>query len=112
MDHVEKVMKAGNIPPSNDMYLAIENAVRSHHEMIAERNGRAFPATRLMQSFQNHGWFEAIVSLVSGNVRDGFRELCEAGRASDTFEALVVRFSDEFPPKVVDKARERLYTFS
>jgi hypothetical protein len=39
---------------------------------------------------------------------DGFDDFIAAGMADMTAKAVVVKFSDRFPPEVVSQARERL----
>jgi hypothetical protein len=46
-------------------------------------------------------------SKLHGN-RQGFYALVNAGLADLTFEAVVVRFADRFPPEIVARCRDTL----
>lgn len=66
-------------------------------------------ASRTRQMVDRLGEREALSRLmISGDLQQGFKVLCDRGLLDKTFEALVVRFKDLFKKEVVQAAQWRL----
>jgi hypothetical protein len=84
-------------------------AIAAYEQTLLEKHGKKVSATRTRQKISKKGAYQSLLewSKLHGN-RPGFRSLIEAGLPEFTFEAVVVRFADRFPPDVVASCRETL----
>lgn len=100
----------GNI--SSELRLDFHKAMEVYESFLSEKNKKGTRANRTWQKVNRDGIREAIIGLVKRkDVAVGFLSLVEHGGLNDTFEAVVVRHADEFPPDVVEAARARITRF-
>jgi hypothetical protein len=66
-------------------------------------------AQRTRQMINNRGYIPALSRLVqSPDLQIGFQVLRDRGDLDSTFEAVIIRFSDEFANNIVEAAQWRL----
>ena len=66
-------------------------------------------ASRTREMIKKREVVEALSDLVtSAKLHLGFKTLRDAGRLDDTFEAIIVKFSELFPDQVLEAAQWRL----
>ena len=66
-------------------------------------------ASRTRKMIEERGVEKALSDLVtSAKLHLGFKTLRDAGRLDDTFEAIIVKFSELFPDQVLEAAQWRL----
>jgi hypothetical protein len=95
--------------PSEPLIRATWEAVAANEQVLFEKHGRRQQAQRTRAKLDNKGVYQSLVewSQLKGN-RIGFERIIEAGMADLTFEAVVCRFADRFPPEVVANCRDTL----
>lgn len=87
----------------SDFEGAVEATVSLYEELIGQ------PASRTRQMIQAHGEVGALSELVrTTHLQKGFKKLRDRNLLDKTFEALVVRFKDQFDGEVVKAAQWRL----
>ena len=104
-----KLSGADHDDPSDPLNRATFEAVAAYEQTLKEKHGKNQPASRTRQKLTKKGAHQSLVdwSKLHGN-RSGFHALIEAGLPEFTFEAVVVRFADQFTPDVVASCRETL----
>jgi len=86
---------------------AFELVVEQSIQLYEAINGHNASVTR--QMIQKHGAVVALSRLVvTSDLQQGFKVLRDSGELDKTFEAIVLRFQERFPPEVVEAARWRL----
>ena len=81
----------------------IERAIQLYEQIIRHS------ATRTRQMIDRHGEIEALSRLmISPDLQQGFKALRDRGQLDLSFEAIVVRHTDEFRDDVVQAAQWRL----
>lgn len=82
---------------------AIENAINTYEQISGEYASRTRPM------IERYGHVEALSRIVqNADLQSGFRALRDDGKLDVSFEAVVVNFSAEFDPKIVQAAKWRL----
>jgi hypothetical protein len=104
-----KLSGATHDDPSDPLVRATFEAIAAYEQTLQEKHAKNVKATRTRQKIAKKGVYQSLLewSELHGN-RPGFRSLIEAGLPEFTFEAVVVRFADRFPPDVVASCRETL----
>ncbi|OOG46740.1 hypothetical protein [Rhodanobacter sp. C01] len=88
---------------------AIAAALYAYEEHQSRLKGRTFRATRTRQMLANRGALDAAERMVlNRQPSKGYEVLEEAGLQELSFEAIIVRFPDEFSERAVEAARARL----
>ena len=95
--------------PSEPLVRAAFEAIATYEQTLQEKHGKNIKASRTRQKIAKKGVYQSLLewSKLHGN-RPGFHSLIEAGLLELTFEAVVVRFADRFPPDAVASCRETL----
>jgi len=110
----EALQRASDLRAIEDGYItpaqqAIAAALYAYEEQQAQTKGQSFRAIRTRQMIAKRGAIETAIHLVMNpRPSSGFAVLDEAGLQALTFEAIIDRFQDEFPPHAVAAARARL----
>ena len=81
---------------------ALEDALKSER-------GKTVLLSRTRQKIKAHGEHKCVADLVTGKPSDGFEMLRERDMLDLSFEAVALRFADEFEDSVLDAARARLH---
>jgi hypothetical protein len=107
--HFCKLSGANHDDPSDPLVRAAFEAIAAYEQTLHEKHGKNVKASRTRQKISKKGVYQSLLewSKLHGN-RPGFHSLIEAGLPEFTFEAVVVRFADRFPPDVVASCRETL----
>lgn len=101
-----QAMEEGYTTPAQE---AIATALYAYEEHQTTVKGKTFRANRTRQMFAKHGLINAAEQTVMNPKKSiGYGVLEEAGLQELSFEAIVVRFSEEFSPLAVEFARARL----
>ncbi len=101
-----KAIEDGYISPAQQ---AIAIALYAYEEQQSQLNGRKFHAHRTRQMLKKYGALTAAERMVlHRRPSKGFEVLEEAGLQELSFEAIVVRFPDEFTAAAVEAAHARL----
>lgn len=88
---------------------AIATALYAYEEEQSRIKGKTFRANRTRQMITNRGALEAAERMVlSRKPSQGYEVLEEAGLQELSFEAIIVRFPDEFSERAVKAAQARL----
>jgi hypothetical protein len=99
-------VEAGYTTPAE---LAIASALYAYEEEQTRLKGRTFRANRTRQMLTNRGALGAAERMVlTRQPSKGYEVLEEAGLQELSFEAIIVRFPDEFSEQAVQAARARL----
>lgn len=86
-----------------ELVSAVENAIERYEELIGRH------ASRTREVIDRYGYVPALSRLVvSADLQSGFKMLRDRGELDLTFEAIVVRFHEQFEPRIVEAARFRL----
>lgn len=89
--------------------LAIASALYAYEEEQTRLKGRTFRANRTRQMLTNRGALGAAERMVlTRQPSKGFEVLEEAGLQDLSFEAIIIRYPDEFSEQAVQAARARL----
>jgi hypothetical protein len=104
-----KLSGAAHDDPSDPLVRAVYEAIAAYEQTLEEKHDKKVRATRTRQKIAKKGVYQSLLewSRLRGN-RPGFHSLIQAGLPEFTFEAVVVRFADRFPPDVVASCRETL----
>jgi len=85
----------------------LENEIGRTIDIYEDAIGNFASRTRLM--IEQHGHIEALSKLVlSPDLQKGFKILRDRGELDSTFEAVIIRFSNEFSKDAIDAAQWRL----
>jgi hypothetical protein len=88
---------------------AIAVALYLYEEGQTRLLGRKYHASRTRKMLRDHGPLQAAERMVlNPRPSKGYRDLEEIDRMDLSYEAIIVRFPDEFEPKAVEAARARL----
>ena len=95
--------------PSDPRVRATFEAIAAYEQTLHEKHGKRVKASRTRQKIAKKGVYQSLLewAKLHGN-RPGFRSLIDANLPEFTFEAVVVRFANRFPPDVVKSCRETL----
>jgi hypothetical protein len=95
--------------PSDPLVRAAFEALAAYEQTLYDKHGRRVAASRTRQKISRKGVYQSLLewSKLHGK-RPGFQALIEAGLPEFTFEAVIVRFADRFPPDAVASCRETL----
>ena len=89
--------------PNESFLTEVSQAITLYERTI----GKA--ATRTRKMIEDYGEIEALSRLMkSADLQQGFKALRDADKLDNTFETIVVRFSDLFAADVVEAAKWRL----
>lgn len=104
-----KLSGAEHEDPLDPLVRATFEAVAAYEQTLKEKHGKKVPASRTRQKIAKKGVYQSLLewSKLHGN-RQGFHSLIEAGLPEFTFDAVVVRFADRFPPDAVASCQETL----
>ena len=104
-----KVSAAPYDDPSDPVVRATFEAVAAYEQTLHDKHGKNVSASRTRQKIAKKGVYQSLIewSGLHGN-RPGFQHLIEAGLPEFTFEAVVIRFAERFPPDAVAACRETL----
>jgi hypothetical protein len=97
--------------PADPLVRAFYEMLGFREELLREKHhGRNQPATRTRKMVRDHGVMYCFTYWAGfGNrTSEGFEDFKAANMIDRTAEAIIVRFADRFPPKVVEQARRRL----
>jgi len=84
-------------------------AVCAYEDVLTQKNGKKTYARRIRNSAKNKGIVLAIAGSVSRRIdTSGFLLLNKLGLLEYSFEAVVVKFEDEFSNEVIENAKKRL----
>lgn len=101
-----QAVKEGHTSPAQQ---AIASALYAYEEEQTRLKGRTFRANRTRQMITKRGALEAAERMVlSRKPSQGYEVLEEAGLQELSFEAIIVRFPDEFSVRSVQAAQARL----
>lgn len=101
-----KALEEGYISPAEQ---AIATALYAYEEQQTAFKGHSFRANRTRQMLARHGALAAAERMVlNRRPSKGFEVLEEAGLQELSFEAIIVRFPDEFSDHAIAAARARL----
>jgi hypothetical protein len=81
-------------------------AVAAYEQTLYQKHGRNQSAARTRQKIKAKGVYQALLEWgkLRGN-RPGFKSLIDAGLPEFTFEAVILKFAQRFPPDVVEACR-------
>jgi len=108
LDHARalQAIQDGHTSPAQ---LAIATALYAYEEARSQLKGRTFRANRTRQMITNRGALEAAERMVlSRKPSQGYEVLEEAGLQELSFEAIIVRFPDEFSEHAIQATQARL----
>lgn len=101
-----QAMEEGHTTPAQQAIVAALYAYEEHQSMV---RGRTFRASRTRQMFANHGPIVSAERMVMARQPSiGYGVLEEAGLKELSFEAIIVRFPEEFSARAVEFAQARL----
>ena len=93
--------------------LELLKALYAYEEVLTKRNNRTTRASRTWQMINRVGIIGAAEKAVNRNIEPaGYRVLVEMGLQDLTFEAVIVRFPEEFSKEAVTRAKARLEELS
>jgi hypothetical protein len=88
-------------------------ALYAYEEVLTEKNKKTTHAARTWQMIKRHGIIVAAERAVDRTIEpNGYKVLVEMGMHDLTFEAVIVRYPDEFNKEVVMRAQERFKKLS
>lgn len=88
---------------SPELIAAVNHAIQAYENIVGEY------ASRTRQMLDRYGYVAALARIVqSPDLQSGFRALRDQGQLDLTFEAVVVRFPNEFNRQIVGAAQWRL----
>ena len=77
-------------------------------DVLKSERGKTVLLSRTRQKIKAHGEHRCVADLVTGKPSDGFEMLRERDMLDLSFEAVALRFSDEFEHLVLNAAKARL----
>jgi hypothetical protein len=81
----------------------LENAIKTYEKLIGKL------ASRTRQMIDTYGAHEALSKLVkSADLQKGFIVLKDCGKLDESFEAVIIRHSEEFRDEIIECAKWRL----
>ncbi|HAX93262.1 MAG TPA: hypothetical protein DCY25_04815 [Bacteroidales bacterium] len=84
-------------------------AIYAYEDVLAEKNKRRTKASRTWQMVKRHGIIEAAQRAANRPIdAPGYKTLVERGLEDLTFEAIIVRFPENFKKEVVEVSKRRL----
>lgn len=84
-------------------------AIYAYEEVLSDKNGRRTRASRTWQMIKRHGILEAAERAVNRDQETaGYTALVEMGLQEFAFEAVILRYPDEFSDEAVSRSRDRL----
>ncbi len=84
-------------------------AIYAYEEFLTRKNGRRTRAMRTWQMIERRGILPAIERLVNRKTdASGYTALVEMGMQDFAFEAIVLRYPEEFTSETVQRAKHRL----
>lgn len=84
-------------------------ALYAYEEVLSKKNKRRTPASRTRQMISRYGIVGAAERAVNRRIEAmGYKVLVDMGLQDLTFEAVIVRFPEEFSQQIVKLARSRL----
>jgi len=86
--------------------------MRALEQALTEQNGKTTRLSRTRQKLARAGVRKTLADLaVKPKPSEGFLKLIEFGMGDMAAEALILKYSDQFEPEVVEAARKRLDAF-
>ena len=106
-----KAVELRALSHGNEHKVEIEllKAIYAYEEVLYDKNKRRTKASRTWQMVSRHGIIEAAQRAVNRPVdAPGFKTLVERGLGDLTFEAIIIRFPENFRKEVVEVSKRRL----
>lgn len=102
-------LRAGESSFESPAHEAIAVALHAYEELQSAATGKTYRAHRTWPMFQRHGRLKAAERMVlNSKASKGYEVLKEAGLLDLSFEAIIVRFPDEFSSEALAASRARL----
>jgi len=105
-----ELLGSENGDPNDPLVKDFYKTLAAYEQLLTEKNnGRSTPASRTRQKIANKGVHQSLIEWTQGKAEtDGFKLLVKAGLPEYTGEYLVARYSNRFPPEIVQLAHNRL----
>lgn len=102
-------LSANQFDPQSELERDCLVALAAYEWVLADKNGENTPATRVRSSIKKNGIKIAVGNAVLRGKRTiGLNTLMDCNKLGFSFEWVVVKYRDEFPPKVVEAAEKAL----
>jgi len=102
-------LRAAEYGDASDVEKECIQAILAYEEVLSRKNGRRTRATRTWQMIKRRGILGAVERAVSRPVQTaGYELLAEMGLADLAFEAVVLRYPDQFSEEVIERSRSRM----
>lgn len=101
--------EARDLDPADPLHLDFAATLAAYEQLLSEKNNRTTIATRTRSKIQNKGVVQSLIEwALAKTPTTGFDLLMTNGMESLTGEALIIKYSDRFPPHVVEAAQSRI----
>jgi hypothetical protein len=104
-------LKLYSILPGEDpgtVEYAVWQSIYALEDVLKQERGKTILLSRTRQKIGRHGVVRCVADLVLGPASEGFRMLLDRDMLDLSFEAIALKFPDEFEERVLSAARERL----
>jgi len=94
---------------SIELLREFQKAMNDYEAYLTDKNGKMTRATRTWTTVRKHGVKKAITNLVTRKTDAfGFTGLVDYGGVDSTFEALVLRFKNDFSSEAIEASAKRI----
>jgi len=107
-DQIKFLMENISEELKNDFYMVME----TYEKHLSEKNLKKTKAVYTWRSVHKHGIRQTLINLVETDpVGSGYTTLAKSGLFDETFEALVLKYQDEFSLVTINKAKIRKFEY-
>lgn len=110
LERAAKLRLFAILPKEEPGTLAYEvwQSIYALEETLKEERGKTILLSRTRQKIARQGEQKCVADLIVGSASDGFRMLADRDMLHLAFEAIALKFSNEFSTEVLAAARNRL----